>query len=146
MLDKPTHGENTLDIFLTNCPDLIKSRNIVPGIGEHHEPASRTKRYRRSIDSWIKLILITSRKKFKKSLTASLKHTPLLILQMSSGTVSEITWWQPWTSISQQNSTAVRSYSHGSQHKQNTSFAKSKGGSTKQNDLSPIAIGVNTKK
>ena len=91
IVDKPICGENSLDIFLTNWLDLIKSRNIVPGIGDHHEPASRTKRYRRSIDSGIKLILITSRKKFKKSLTASLKHTPLLILQMSSRTVSEIT-------------------------------------------------------
>ena len=34
-VQSPTLGENTLDIFLTNCPDLVKSSTIVAGIGDH---------------------------------------------------------------------------------------------------------------
>ena len=64
MIDKPTRGENTLDIFLTNCPDLIKSRNIVPGIGDHEAVRidsslrlSRKKPSRRTIRLWNKVNL-----------------------------------------------------------------------------------------
>ena len=35
IVDEPTRGENILDIFLTNCPDLVKSKNIIPGLGDH---------------------------------------------------------------------------------------------------------------
>ena len=35
IVDEPTRGENILDLFLTNCPDLIKSKTITPGLGDH---------------------------------------------------------------------------------------------------------------
>ena len=35
IVDKPTRGKNILDIFLTNCPDLIKAKTIVSGLGDH---------------------------------------------------------------------------------------------------------------
>ena len=45
--------------------------------------------------------------------------------------------------MSEQNSAAV---SHGSHHKQDASFARSKGGLIKQNNPTLIAIGENTEK
>ena len=73
MVDKPTRGENTLDIFLTNCPDLIKSRNIVSGIGDHEavriDSSLRLKRKkpsRRIIRLWNKVNLDNLKKDVKK--------------------------------------------------------------------------------
>ena len=34
-VDAPTRGENILDIFLTNCPDFIKSSAVTAGVGDH---------------------------------------------------------------------------------------------------------------
>ena len=57
----PTRGENTLDIFLTNCPDLIQSSTIVAGLGDHdavHIASSlylpRRKPVKRKIRLWKK--------------------------------------------------------------------------------------------
>ena len=35
IVDEPTRGKNILDIFLTNCPDLVKSKNVISGLGDH---------------------------------------------------------------------------------------------------------------
>ena len=34
-VDAPTRGENVLDIFLTNCPDLVNSSAVSAGVGDH---------------------------------------------------------------------------------------------------------------
>ena len=45
MLNKPTRGENVLDLFLTNNPSLVSNVSIIPGIADHDivscEPSMR---------------------------------------------------------------------------------------------------------
>ena len=35
IVKEPTRGNNILDLFLTNCPDLINSNSTVAGLGDH---------------------------------------------------------------------------------------------------------------
>ena len=35
MVDQPTHGKNTLDLFLTTSPDLFSNCNTLPGMCNH---------------------------------------------------------------------------------------------------------------
>ena len=60
-VDAPTRGENILDIFLTNCPDLIKSSAISAGVGDHNAVhitstlhLTRRKPIKRTIRLWRK--------------------------------------------------------------------------------------------
>ena len=38
MVRKPTSEDNTLDLYLTNCPQLIPRTEVIPGLSDHNIP------------------------------------------------------------------------------------------------------------